>query len=175
MTPDGRLITVGGLADRFASITGSPSSYHARQLRGLIRSKALEPRGYAGEGRTAAAVFDEAGVCRAMVLHTLASLNLDFSLLAIANRVTRNLDPAARTPNVAEPTDAMEFAIRRIRAGKPFYLHLSFPAWPMDKAVSKLMGWLSPNPTISSSEKSPVKYRAHIVLPLHEILLPLLA
>jgi hypothetical protein len=169
-----KLITVAGVADRLASVTGKPASFHARQLRGLIRSKAIEPRTYAGEGPTAAAVFDEAGVCRAMVLHTLASLNLDFSLLAIANRVTRNLDPAARTANFVEPTDAMEFAIGRIRAGKPFYLHLSFLAWPVEKEAAGLMGWLSPNLTIPAPEKSPVKHRAHIVLPLHTILLPLL-
>src|SRR5712691_1393470 len=97
-----KLITVGGVADRLAAVTGTPAPVHARQIRGLIRCDALDPRGYAGDGKTAAAVFDEAGVCRAMVLHSLASLGLDFSALAMANRVLRNLDPAARTPNVAD-------------------------------------------------------------------------
>jgi hypothetical protein len=110
-----------------------------------------------------------------MVLHTLASLNLAFSILAIANCITHNLDPAARTANVVEPADAMEFAIGQIRAGRPFYLHLSFPAWPVDEKAAGLMGWLSPDPRIRAAEKSPVKHRAHIMLPLHEILLPLLA
>ena len=72
-----------------------------------------------------------------MVLHTLASLNLDFTLLGIANRVTHNLDPAARTANVVEPADAMEFAIGQIRAGKRFYLYLNFPAWPVRCAPSR--------------------------------------
>src|SRR6266700_2843905 len=169
-----KLLTVAGVADRLAAVTGIPAPVHARQTRGLVRCNALDPRGYAGEGPTAPAVFDEAGVCRAMVLHTLASVGLDFSALAIANRVLRNLDPAARTPNVVEPADAVEFAIERIRAGEKFYLHLGFPAWPMDKAVSELMGWLSASPTISDTENGPVKYRAHIVLPLHAILRPLL-
>lgn len=177
-----KLITVAGVADRLARVTGKPASFHARQIREFIRINALIPRAYAGEGRTAPAVFDETGVCRALVLYTLASLSLDFSVLEVTNRitletasrVTRNLDPAARTPNAVEPTDAIEFAINRIRAGEEFYLYLNFPTEPLGDILGGLMGWVSPSPRIPVSKKGPVQYRAHIVLPLHTILRPLL-
>jgi hypothetical protein len=180
--PEARLITVAGVADRLASVTGKPASFHARQLRGFIHSNALVPRAYAGEGRTAAAVFDETAICRAMILYTLASLGLDFSFLEITNRVTleltsritRNLDPKARISNTVEPTDAVEFAIERIRAGQHFYLYLGFPTEPLGDALGGLMGWVTPDRRIPDNENSPVKYRAHIVLPLHTILRPLL-
>src|SRR3954468_2346907 len=102
-----KLMTVAGVADRLAAVTRKPPSFHARQTRGFVRSNALVPRAYAGEGTTAAAVFDEAGLCRAMILHTLASLTLDFSILEITNRITPktligttgNLDANTRTLN----------------------------------------------------------------------------
>src|SRR5689334_3987433 len=105
--------TVAGIGTRLAAATGKSPAFHTRQTREFLRIKALVPTAYAGEGRTAAAVFDEAGVCRAMILYTLASLGLDFSLLEVTNRIrlasgaTHNLDPRARNRNKAEPSDAV--------------------------------------------------------------------
>ena len=178
-----KLITIAGIADRLAAVTGKPASFHARQTRGFVRSGALVPRAYAGEGTTAAAVFDETGLCRAMILHTLASLTLDFSILEITNRITpeaaisptRNLDPSARIPNKPEPSDPIAFAIERISAGEKSYLCLSFPVEPFDSVMGGLVGWVSQSPTLPELEKMSIEYRGHIVLPLHTILRPLLS
>ncbi len=166
-----RPMTVGGLAKRLADITGRSEDFHARQLRGLIRQKALGPVSYGGEGQTAAALFDEAGLARAMVLHVLASLNLDFGMVAKAERLTHNLDPRSQPKGKSFPADPMALAIERVRDGKPFFFHVGFPAWPFEDDDPK--GFLSEQSEVASER--PALKRAVIVLPLHTILQPLLS
>lgn len=177
-----KLMTVGSLADRLAALTGNSSAYHARQLRGLIRAGALKPVMYGGEGQTAAALFDEAGLCCAMILHTLASLNLEFDLLAVATIATRNLDPHARKAGAVEPAEALPFAIARIRGGEKMYLQLAMPEWPFDEMFGDVRGRITNKPEIDDvaydaggNEHPPIfPARAWIVLPLHRLLKPLL-
>lgn len=169
---DYKLMAVGGMADRLSKVTGNSPSIHARQLRTQIRGGALKPATYGGEGPTAAALFDEAGLCRAMVLHSLASLNLDASLLSTASGLTQSLDDAARTPGKLEPADAMAFAIEKIREEKPMYFHLAFPVWPFDEAFGDIAGHISHTSEIEDSPM--IAKRAWIVLPLHTLLKPLL-
>lgn len=168
-----RQMTVGGMASRLAAVTGQSESFHARQLRGLIRQGALVPAAYGGEGQTAAALFDDAGLARAMVLHVLASLNLDFGMVAKAAPFTRNLDSADRPKGKSYPADPMVFAIERIQGDdpSPFYFHVGFEAWPAGE--DKLTGYLSSNAEARSQRPTPK--RAVIVLPLHTILGPLFA
>src|SRR6476646_1545587 len=95
--------------------------------------------------------------------------------LRTVDQITRNLDPSARTPNKPEPSDPIAFAIERIRAGEKFYLCLSFPAQPSANPLGGLVGWVSPSPEIPEFDQRSFEFRAHIVLPLHTILRPLLS
>jgi hypothetical protein len=177
-----KLMAVGGLADRLAVVTGNAPAYHARQIRGLIRAGALKPATYGGEGQTAAALFDEAGLCRTMIVHALASLNLEFDLLAVAAATTSNLDPDVRRAGVMEPAEALPLAIARIRKGEKMYFHVAFPEWPYDELFGDVRGRITNKPEvddvaydIDGNEALPIiPARAWIVLPLHRLLKPLL-
>lgn len=126
-----------------------------------------------GSGVTAPALFDETGLCRALVLHALASVKQEMDTLKAVATIMETVDPRARKGDVVEP-DGMELAVARIRNGEPMFLHLEFSMWPEEGEEDReVSGWLSNDPTPTDSAIMP--RRAWIVLSLHTILQPLLA
>lgn len=172
---DPTFMSVGDLAARLAKITGNSETYHGRQLRAQTREGALVPSMRGGSGKTAPALFDHTGLCRALVLHVLASrYNQEMPVLKDVPAIMATVDPRARKGDTLEPSDGMELAIARVRAGQKMYLHVEFGDWPdpgqEDRAVS---GWITESPEVAESPVA--ETLGWIVLPLHTILKPLLA
>lgn len=164
-------LSVGDLAQRLAPITGNSEAFHARQLRAQIRGGALKPSFRGGSGATAPALFDQIGLCRALVLHCLASVKQEMDTLKAVATIMETVDPRARRADTVEP-DGMALAVYRIRSSEPMFLHLEFSMWPVEgEEDSEVSGWISNDPTPNDSAILP--RRAWIVLPLHHVLKPL--
>ena len=167
-------LSVGDLADRLARATHLSQTFHARQLRAQIREGALTSPVRGGSGLTAPTLFDETGLARAMVLHTLAMMGLEMPLLRQASAASEGVDPTARQGDVAEPVEGMALTLSRLRAdtNTKMYLHLSLSEWPGEEGEVSLGGWVSNSATPAENPVSPPL--AMIVLPLHSILKPVL-
>ena len=167
-------MSVGDLADRLAKATNLSKTFHARQLRAQIREGALTSPVRGGSGLTAPTLFDETGLARAMVLHTLAMIGLEMPLLRQASAASGVVDPTSRKGNVVEPQDGMAFTLSRLRADRDakMYLHLSLSEWPGDDGDLSLGGWVSNSAT--PAENPVLSPLVMIVLPLHSILKPVL-
>lgn len=164
-------LSVGELAQRLAPITGNSEAFHARQLRAQIREGALKPSLRGGSGPTAPALFDDIGLCRALVLHALASVKQEMDTLKAVATIMETVDPRARKADVVEP-DGMALAVARIRNGEAMFLHLEFSMWPVEGEEDReVSGWITNDPTPNDSAIMP--RRAWIVLPLHHVLKPL--
>ena len=166
--------TVADLAKQLAQVTALSETYHARQLRAQIREGALVSPVRGGSGPTAPALFDNAGVARAMILHTLAMTGLEMPLLRQAGRACEVVNPAARKRNTVEPSDGVALAISRLEADPKakMYLQLSVSEWPGDEGEMSLGGWISDSAEPFDSPVSPSLIC--ISLPLHTILKPVL-
>lgn len=71
------LKTIGEVADILARVDRDRSpAYFARLLRTMVQQRVLHPATYYGEGRTAAAMFGEDGICAARILTTVQRLGL---------------------------------------------------------------------------------------------------
>lgn len=166
-------MSVGELAEQLAPITGNSAAFHARQLRAQIREGVLTPSMRGGSGVTAPALFDETGLCRALVLHNLASIGQEMGALKDAATAMGNVAPTARKGDTTEPSDGIAFAMNRARNGAEVFLHLEFSTWPAtgqeDRSVS---GWITDSSLVSDSPI--MRRRAWIVIPLHTVLKPLL-
>lgn len=165
-------MSISGLAERLAAVTAEPESYHARQLRAQVREGVLQPYARGGEGATAPALFNESGLCRAMILHTLALLGVQTPILRDASAAMSVVDPRTRKGGAMESSDGIDLAIGRIRAGQDMFLHLDFHDWPGEDGDLRPSGWVSHLPTPHESKALPPV--ATIVLPLHRTLKPLL-
>lgn len=166
-------LAIGGLAERLAKVTGNTAEFHARQMRNQVRSGALKPSAFGGDGATAAALFDDVGIARAAILHAVASLNPASEFVNAAARKLSNLDPLARGKNVVEPSDAVAFAVERLRSGKAMFLHLGFLGWPFNSYFGELVGWISHTRDV---EADPIlaRAKADVVIDLGPIVLPLI-
>ena len=167
-------MSVGDLADRMAKVTHLSATFHARQLRAQIREGALTSPVRGGSGLTAPTLFDETGLARAMVLHTLAMMGLEMPLLRQASAASEVVDPKARKGDVVEPGEGMALTLSRLRANTKakMYLHLSLSEWPREDGDLSLGGWVSNSATPAENPVAPPL--AMIVLPLHSILKPVL-
>lgn len=164
-------LSVGDLAQHLAPITGNSEAFHARQLRAQIREGALKPSFRGGSGATAPALFDQIGLCRALVLHCLASVKQEMDTLKAVATIMETVDPRARRADTVEP-DGMALAVYRIRSGEPMFLHVEFSMWPVEGEEDREMsGWITNDPTPNDSATMP--RRAWLVLPLHHVLKPL--
>ena len=167
-------LTVGDLAKQLAKVTDLSETYHARQLRAQIREGALVSPVRGGSGLTAPVLFDDAGVARAMILHTLAMMGLEMPLLRQAARAGEVVNPSDRKRDSVEPSDGIALAIARMKADpeSKMYLHLSLSEWPGEDGDLSFDGYVASTPTPSESPILPPL--AMIVLPLHSILKPVL-
>ena len=167
-------LTVADLAKQLAKITGLSETYHARQLRAQIREGALVSPVRGGSGPTAPALFDNAGVARALILHTLAMTGLEMPLLRQAGRACEVVNPMTRKAGAVEPSDGIALAIYRLKADPKakMYLHLSVSEWPGDEGEMSLGGWISDLAEPFDNPTSPSLI--NISLPLHTILKPVL-
>ena len=168
-------LTVADLAKQLAKVTDLSETYHARQLRAQIREGALVSPVRGGSGLTAPVLFDDAGVARAMILHTLAMMGLEMPLLRQAGRACEVVNPAARKAGIVEPSDGMALVISRLKADPKakMYLQLSVSEWPGDEGETSLGGWISDSAEPFESPVSPSLIC--ISLLLHTILKPLVA
>ena len=167
-------MSVGDLAEGLAKVTNLSLTYHARQLRAQIREKALVSLVRGGSGLTAPVLFDESGLGRAMILHTLAMMGLEMPLLRQVARAGEVVDPTDRKRDTVEPSDGIALAIARMKADPEakMYLHLSLAEWPGEDGELGLGGYVASTPTPSESPILPPL--AMIILPLHSILKPVL-
>jgi hypothetical protein len=165
-------LSVADLAKRMNAVSGAGEPYHARQIRAQIKEGALQGYGRGGSGLTAPTLFDETGLCRAMVLYTLAMIGLEMPLLRQASDAMSVVAPGTRKGDTTEPSDGMSLAISRIRAGEEVYFHLAFGNWPGDEGDLGVSGWISDRS--EPTDLKPMPRIAFVVLPLHTILKPLL-
>ena len=167
-------MSVGDLAERLTKVTDLSAAYHARQLRAQIREGALVSPVRGGSGPTAPSLFDEVGLARAMVLHTLAMMGIEMPLLRQAARRSEGIDIKSRKADVVEPSDGMALAIMRLKAdpAAKMYLHLDLSEWPGEKGDLSFGVNVSSTPT--PAENAILPPLAMIVLPLHTILKPIL-
>jgi hypothetical protein len=165
-------MTVADIAQQLAAITGQTESYHARQLRAQTRAGVLEPYARGGSGPTAPALYNNASLCRALILYTLTMVGLEMPALekVIAAMSSLSVDPKSREPNQVERVDGIEWAINRIRTGEAAFLHLEYTAWLSQDGTPRLSGFVSADSNSEQNELSP--RLAFIVLPLRELLKP---
>lgn len=168
-------MTVADLAKQLSAITGQPEEYHARQIRAQTRSGVLEPFARGGSGPTAPALYNKAALCRALILHTLAVIGLEMPALEKVNRAMSTLyvDPRSRKPNTVERVDGIEWAIDRVRAGEPAFLHLEYSVWPICEGDLGPSGFITGDGALHQNPISP--RLAFIVMPLGELLAPVIS
>lgn len=185
MTPAYNM-SVADVAARLAGVTRNSAVFHARQVRAMVKEGAIVSPFRGGQHATAPQLFSEVELGRALVLHTLASLDIQMPLLKQAAAASMNVDPTARKGGVTEPTDGIALTLARLRTdpSAKMFLHLNFTAWPADTAEEDdegteedsdlgFSGWVSPSAEVSDGGF--LKPHAVIVLPLHRLLAPLVA
>ena len=90
--PSGHM-SIGMLAARLAEADGANTpEFHARQLRGWVQNGILQPSSYRGEGRTAAAMFDDSALLKARICWALVRIGLTASQIEQATRCMNNWD-----------------------------------------------------------------------------------
>ena len=166
-------LTVADLAKRLSKVTGLGEPYHARQMRAQIREGALASPIRGGSGPTAPVLFDETGVARAMILHTLAMIGLEMPLLRQAAKASEVLAPWLKKNGFA-PSEGVARALWAISSQKDakMYLHLSVGQWPGDEGEISIGGWVSDQVEPYNVPVAPSLI--DISLPLHTVLKPLL-
>lgn len=121
------LHTIGEVAERLAAADGVNSApYFARQLRSMVQRRILEPVTYQGEGRTAAAIFNEEGICEARLLTALARLGFSPEQQLDAHHCMRNMsDDAFREEMAGKPfRPGLPAAIEGTKRGERWFLVL---------------------------------------------------
>ena len=173
-TDPARLRTVSDLASAIASKRpGAVEAGVARAIRDVIQRKGLVPSSYAGSGRTAAALFDEAAACRALILTELSRIGLSGDVLIGARQCMNNRHgPDHYGPKEGPKTlreDRLVPIIAHLRDGAAWYFHLYLvPEYPGISA-SVIGGTFSP----SRDGAAPHDFASTITLQLLPILGPL--
>ena len=86
-----QLMTIGQMAARLSgTLGGNTVEYHARQLRGWVQNGILQPITYRGEGRTAAALFDDAALLKARLCWAMVRVGLLPNQIEVATRCMNN-------------------------------------------------------------------------------------
>jgi hypothetical protein len=171
-------MTAADVATQLAEITRNSASFHARQLRAMTREGAITTPFRGGRGPTAPVLYSELEVARALVLHTLSTLDVQMPMLVQAAKASMVVDPTARAPGKVEPSDGLALAIARLRADPTckIFLHLHITDWPGegdDEGDFGFTGWVSTSAEVVDGGMLPPILS--IVLPLHRLLKPLVA
>jgi len=144
--------TVGQAAERLSQIepyADTPPAYFAAQLRDLIQRGLVQPVGYKGAGRTAAALLDEERLCIARLLSVLTRLGLRSEQLTQAVRCIGNTTPqwfGHKPPpgyegNFSTPGGLPSAVMRGIKAGGSWYFRLWVEPTPKGTAgIGQMMG-----------------------------------
>jgi hypothetical protein len=171
-----KLRTIGEGAELLAKIEPDlPPAYFARALRNFAQRKLLEPKGYRGKGRTAAALLDEEQLCRARLLSVLSRTGLQPEQL---RRATYCLDQSWHGGNdlllgSREFYHGFREYIRQIKTGEHwfFVLKLGSELDRTDERLGDLFGGFTKEPKFNPSE---FRVLATIVLDANDLLGPLL-
>jgi hypothetical protein len=172
-----KLRTIGEGAELLAKIEPDLSpAYFARALRNFAQRKLLEPKGYRGKGRTAAALLDEEQLCRARFLSVLSRTGLQPEQL---RKTIHYLHQSWYGGNDnlllgdRQYTQGFLAYIRQIKAGEHwfFVLKLGSELDRMDERLGDLFGGFTKEPKFGPSE---FKVLATIVLDANDLLGPLL-
>lgn len=126
--PD-RLRTVSDLAHAIASQRpGAVEAAVARSIRDVIVRRGIEPSSHAGSGRNAAALFDEAAACRALIVVELSRIGLSGGVLIGARQCMNNRHGQDHYGPKEGPKrlrdDRLVPIIAHLRDGAAWYFHL---------------------------------------------------
>lgn len=128
-------MTIGEAAELLARVdTRHSAGYLARQLRTFVQHGALTPVDYRGEGRTAAALFDEVGICAARLLCVAATLGLTAGQLVVVSRLFKNMDNEARqhVPAGVPYLPGLPVAIKGVLAAETWFFVVHVASWADD-------------------------------------------
>jgi hypothetical protein len=144
-------------------------------LRNFAQRTLLEPKGYRGKGRTAAALLDEEQLCRARLLSVLSRTGLQPEQL---RRAIYYLDQRWYGGNdlvlgARQFTQGFREYIRQIKVGEHwfFVLKLGSQLDKADERLGELFGGFTKEPKFDLNE---FKVLATIVLDANDLLGPLL-
>ncbi len=168
--------TMGEAAELLAKLEPDLSSaYFARALRNYAQRGLLEPKGYRGKGRTAAALLDEEQLCRARFLSVLSRTGLQPEQL---RKTIYYLNKTWHSGNdlllsSRDFSQGFREYIRQVRAGEHwfFVLKLGSELDRMDERLGDLFGGFTKEPKFGQNE---FKVLATIVLDANDLLGPLL-
>ena len=122
MAGETELVMTAEVARRLSGLGGLYDiDYHARAIRHWVQIGLLEPVSYRGQGRTAAALFDEPQILLARLLFAMTATGISPQQMAAAKRLFRNVHPSPRGTWSGLATVA-----KRLRAGERwhFVIHL---------------------------------------------------
>lgn len=150
-----KLMTIGDVADRLAAADGvNSASYFARQLRSFVQRGVLEPTTYQGEGRTAAAVFGEEGLCEARIMTVLARMGFSPEQMIDAHGCMRNMsDDEWQKQNGSKPyRPGLSLAIEEAKRGERWFLvlHVMQERFDADGERSSIMGSFTRKPSFDN-------------------------
>lgn len=175
-TEPARPRTVSDLAQAITSKRpGAVEAAVARAIRDVIQRKGMMPSSYAGSGRTAAALFDEAAACRALIAIELNRIGLLSSALIGARQCMNNvygLEGDGYGPREGPKTlreDRLVAIIAHLRDGDPWYFHLYLVPEYFGIPCNVIGGTFSR----STDGSAPHPYATTITLQLLSILGPL--
>lgn len=173
-TDPARLRTASDLAGAIASRTpGAVEATVARAIRDVIARKGIVPSSYAGSGRTAAALFDEAATCRALIAMELNRIGLSSDMLIGARKCMNNTHGEDHYGPKEGPKmlreDRLVPVIAYLRDGTPWYFHLYFVPEYYGVPGTVIGGTFSR----STDGAAPHDFASTITLPLLPILGPL--
>ena len=122
MAGETELVMTAEVARRLSGLGGLYDiDYHARAIRHWVQIGLLEPVSYRGQGRTAAALFDEPQILLARLLFAMTATGISPQQMAAAKRLFRNVHPSPRGT-----WSGLATVVKRLRAGERwhFVIHL---------------------------------------------------
>lgn len=149
------LMTIGDVADRLAAADGvNSASYFARQIRSFVQRGILQPLTYQGEGRTAAAVFGEEGLCEARIMTVLARMGFSPEQMLGAHQCMQNMsDPDWRAENGSKPhRPGLPLAMEGAKQNERWFLvlHLLQERFEVNEEIGNIMGSFSRKPSFDN-------------------------